>query len=71
MKDDEGQFVLIPAQMAYADVDMELEITRAGDVIKICPARGGVKETIETLPNMPKLAHDPIPRTLPRETRWG
>ena len=46
--DDEGQVILIPADMAYADMEMELEITRSGDVIIICPAYDRPKGAAET-----------------------
>ena len=68
--DDQGQGVLIPDEMAYADMDMELEIARCGDVITISPAHACLKETAKTLSDVPKLEHKPTPRTQSRNTRW-
>jgi len=35
-----SQAVRIPAELAYADIDIDLEISRVGDVITIFPVRG-------------------------------
>jgi antitoxin VapB len=49
----DGQAVRIPADLAYADRDQELTITRLGDVITIAPARGGLKDMVAILRGMP------------------
>jgi len=63
-KSGNSQAVRIPAEMAYADTNQELTITRMGDVITIYPARGSMKEMVERLRVMPKPAEievrDPI-----------
>ena len=38
-----SQAVRIPAELAYADMNIDLEITRMGDVITIFPARDSLK----------------------------
>ena len=38
-KSGNSQAVRIPAEMAYDDLSVELEITRLGDVITIFPVR--------------------------------
>jgi len=49
-----SQAVRIPAELAYADTDIDLEISRVGDVITIFPARNNVADTVELLRRMPK-----------------
>lgn len=49
-----GQAVRIPAELAYADTNVELTITRHGDVITIFPNRQDLKAAVQTLRSMPK-----------------
>jgi antitoxin VapB len=51
---EDGQAVRIPAELAYADTDVELEISRHGDVITIFPARVGMSDVVVALKSMPK-----------------
>jgi antitoxin VapB len=53
-KSRNSQAVRIPAELAYADMDIDLEITRLGDVITIFPARNSLKEAVAVLRRMPK-----------------
>lgn len=53
-KSGNSQAVRLPAEIAYADTDIELEVTRLGDVITIVPARRSLKETVVKLRKMPK-----------------
>ena len=53
-KSGNSQAVRIPAEMAYANTETDLEITRTGDVITIHPARSTLREVAETLLKMPK-----------------
>jgi len=46
--------VRIPAELAYTDTDMELEITRLGDVITVYPARNILRDAVAKLREMPK-----------------
>lgn len=71
--------IRIPAEMAYDDMNMELEVIRSGDVITIFPANGSLREGIEILRNMPKptevelLERTEVPereRILTRKTDW-
>jgi antitoxin VapB len=55
-KSGRGQAVLIPAELAYADVNVELEIIRHGDVITIFPARKRLKHAVAALQGIPKPA---------------
>ena len=48
--------VRIPAELAYAETDMDLEITRLGDIITIFPARGSLRDAAAALRRMPKPA---------------
>lgn len=67
-KSGNSQAVRIPAEIAYANTDMELEITRTGDVITVYPARGSLKEAVELLLRMPKPSTvETIERTESRE----
>ena len=53
-KSGNSQAVRIPAEMAYADLSIELKITRLGDVITIFPARNDLKDAVRKLRRMPK-----------------
>ena len=53
-KSGNSQAVRIPAELAYEDTSVELEITRLGDVITIYPARRSMKDTVAELRKMPK-----------------
>ena len=55
-KSGNSQAVRIPAELAYERSDVELEITRSGDVIMIFPARTGLKDAVARLREMPKPA---------------
>lgn len=54
-KSGNSQAVRIPAEIAYADTDAELEITRAGDMITIIPAKKkqDLRRMVETLNRLP------------------
>ncbi len=52
-KSGNSQAVRIPADIAFTDPNIELEITRTGDVITMYPARGSLKEAIDLLSKMP------------------
>jgi antitoxin VapB len=54
---EDGQAVRIPAELAYADTNIDLEITRLGDVITIFPARVGMSDVVAALKSMPKPRH--------------
>jgi antitoxin VapB len=49
-----SQAIRIPAELAYADTDVDLEITRLGDVITIFPARNKMSDVVAALRRMPK-----------------
>lgn len=49
-----SQAVRIPAELAYADSDVDLEISRLGDVITIFPARNSMADVVAALRRMPK-----------------
>jgi antitoxin VapB len=53
-KSGNSQAVRIPAELAYADLSMELKITRLGDVITISPARHSLKDAVAALRSLPK-----------------
>jgi antitoxin VapB len=53
-KSGNSQAVRISAELAYADNDIDLEITRRGDVITIVPARNSLKDAVSVLRRMPK-----------------
>jgi antitoxin VapB len=55
-KSGNSQAVRIPAELAYADTDIDLEITRLGDVITIFPARNSLKTAVAALRRMSKPA---------------
>ena len=49
-----GQAVRIPAELAYAEMNIELEISRFGEVITIFPARNNMRDIVAELRRMPK-----------------
>jgi antitoxin VapB len=53
-KSGNSQAVRIPADIAYADTNIELQISRTGDVITIFPASGSLKDAVAALRAMPK-----------------
>lgn len=53
-KSGNSQAVRIPAELAYDDTDVDLEITRLGDVITIYPARNSMSDVVAALRRMPK-----------------
>jgi antitoxin VapB len=53
-KSGNSQAVRIPAELAYADLSMDLKITRLGDVITIFPARHSLKDAVAILRDLPK-----------------
>jgi antitoxin VapB len=53
-KSGNSQAVRIPAELAYSDTGIDLEITRLGDVITIMPARNSLKDAVAALRRMPK-----------------
>ncbi len=53
-KSGNSQAVRIPAEIAFPDMNAELEITRMGDVITIRPAESTLKDAVEALRRMPK-----------------
>ena len=53
-KSGNSQAVRIPAEIAYDDPSVELEITRLGDVITIFPARYSLKDAVTALRAIPK-----------------
>jgi antitoxin VapB len=55
-KSGNSQAVRIPAELAYADTDIDLEIIRLGEVITIFPARDSLKGAVAALRRMPKPA---------------
>jgi antitoxin VapB len=69
-KSGNSQAVRIPAEIAFADMNAELEITRTGDVMTIYPARGNLRQAVELLRRMAKPPYvDEIERTLTRDTQ--
>ena len=53
-KSGNSQAVRIPAELAYEDISVDLDITRQGDVIVIQPARPSMKSIVAALRAMPK-----------------
>jgi antitoxin VapB len=53
-KSGNSQAVRIPAELAYDDLSIDLNITRMGDVITIFPARRSLKDAVAILRDLPK-----------------
>ena len=66
-----SQAVRIPAEIAYRDTEVELEITRHGDVITIFPARQNVQELVAELRRLPRptRVEKRIPIEMPTKKR--
>ncbi|HEV2652920.1 MAG TPA: AbrB/MazE/SpoVT family DNA-binding domain-containing protein [Rhizomicrobium sp.] len=69
-KSGNSQAIRIPAELAYANTDVELEIRREGDIITIAPVANTLREAIEYIRGLPKLEHRPVERLEPRRTLW-
>jgi antitoxin VapB len=48
-KSGNSQAVRIPADMAYADMDVDYEIQRMGDMLTITPIKPNIEDAIERL----------------------
>jgi antitoxin VapB len=70
-KSGNSQAVRIPAELAYADVSVDFQITRLGDVITIVPVRHGLKGAVQRLRDLPRPAEVEIrdPIDLPERDR--
>lgn len=55
-KSGNSQAVRLPSEIAYKNPDIELEVSRTGDVVTIYPARPSLKEAVAELRRMPKPA---------------
>lgn len=53
-KSGNSQAVRIPAEIAYADMTQDLQITRMGDVITIVPVKGDYATALEELRTLPR-----------------
>jgi antitoxin VapB len=53
-KSGNSQAVRIPAELAFEDMNIELTISRHGDVIVIQPARPSLREMVDALRALPK-----------------
>jgi antitoxin VapB len=53
-KSGKSQAIRIPAELAYDNFDIELEIMRFGEVITIFPARESLTDAVAVLRRMPK-----------------
>ena len=53
-KSGDSQAVRIPAELAYADMDIELTVTRLGDVIAIFPASRSLADAVAALGALPR-----------------
>ncbi len=54
-----SQAVRLPAEMAYAEDGMELEVTRLGEIIILKPAgRPSLADVCRELMELPELPHD-------------
>lgn len=55
-KSGNSQAVRLPADIAYRNTNIELEILRSGDVVTIYPAKPSLKAAVAQLRKMPKPA---------------
>jgi antitoxin VapB len=53
-KSGNSQAVRSPAELAYADAAIDLQITRLGNLITIFPAHYSLKDAVAALRRMPK-----------------
>ena len=59
-KSGNSQAVRIPAELAYADMSLDLTITRSGDVITIFPARQSLKDAVAILRDLQKPGNEEV-----------
>ena len=76
-KNGNSQAVRIPADIAYERTDMELEIERDGDEIRIRPARRSLSGVLVNRPSAVGLSRSadqlksaPIEQALPQNSGW-
>jgi antitoxin VapB len=53
-KSGNSQAVRLPAEIAYDDLNVELEVHRTGEVVTIHPARPSLRDMVDALRAMPK-----------------
>lgn len=53
-KSGNSQAVRLPAEIAYKNPDIEVEIVRTGDVVTIYPVRPDLKDAVAQLRRLPK-----------------
>jgi antitoxin VapB len=53
-KSGNSQAVRIPAELAYDDLSVELQISRLGDVITLAPMGRSLKDAVRELRELPK-----------------
>ena len=53
-KSGNSQAVRIPAEIAYADMTQDLQITRMGDVITIYPVKDSLRQMVAELEALPR-----------------
>ena len=53
-KSGNSQAVRLPADIAFKNPNIEVEISRTGDVVTIYPARPSLKDAVALLKRMPK-----------------
>jgi antitoxin VapB len=55
-KAGDGQAIRISGELAYTDIDVDLEISRFGDVITIFPARNAMSDSVVALRRRKRIA---------------
>lgn len=50
----DSQAVRIPAELAYGDLSVDLNVTRLGDVITVIPACYSLKDAVAIVRDLPK-----------------
>lgn len=53
-KSGNSQAVRLPSEIAYREPNVELEISRSGDVVTMYPVRSSLKDSVAQLRRMPK-----------------
>jgi len=67
-KSGDSQAIIIPAELAYDDMSVELSITRDGDVIVVAPARPSMKDLVADLRAVPKPSSIEVRMTMTSNT---
>lgn len=66
-----SEAVRLPREVAYGEPGLELEVTRTGDVVTLTPVKGGIKELVRRLRELPAPSYIQAREPFEAPDRWG